>query len=200
MSRLKSDLRASVTDSEMSANPESPQCKSGLHKRLIIGIAVAFLVTIGGGLFLWDSGGFNYMSAIYSSNAFPGSSATNHFIQNDMEATTSKTITIRTFDVDWYTLATVDVPLKVVAGRQLNFILDIGNSSSSLNSIVVTITDNRGQYVLFFPLSQLHKSGDKGQFEYAFPSPATYNVDITFGGPAAANFNVIVEKNGESAT
>ena len=98
----------------------------------------------------------------------------------------SNTVRIGTSNIDWYTLATVDIPSKVITGEQLNFILDLGDTSSSTNSIVVTITDNGGQRVLFFPRSDAHKLVDEVQFQYTFPLPGKYNVDITFGGPAAA--------------
>lgn len=175
----------------MSVYPEIPQVKGRLSKRLIIGLAVALSITIAGGLLLWDTGSFNYVSAIYNFHALPQTSTSN-YIQNDKKEGTVNTVTIRTFDIDWYTLATVNMPLKVLSGKQVNFILELSDTSSSTNSIEVTITGNGGQYVLFFPRSHVHKFVDKIQFQYAFPSPGAYNVDITFGGPAAANFNVIV--------
>ena len=81
---------------------------------------------------------------------FPQGSSTSHFIQNDKNADISNTVTIGTSDMDWYTLATVDIPFKVIAGKQVNFILELGNTSSSTNSIVVTITENGMSNVFFF--------------------------------------------------
>ena len=63
-------------------------------------------------------------SAIYDSHALPQAS-TNNLIHNDKKSGTLDTIRIRTFDIDWYTLATVDGPMKVLSGKQVNFILDL---------------------------------------------------------------------------
>ena len=187
---MTTELRTAIPDREMSVYPKVPQVKGRLKRRLIIGLAVALSITIAGGILLWDTGSFNYVSAIYNSG-LPQASTTN-YIQNDKKADVINTVTIRTFDIDWYTLATVDLPLKVLSGNQINFILELSDTSSSTKSIQVTITGNGGQYVLFFPRSHVQKFVDKIQFQYAFPSPGTYNVDVTFGGPAPANFNVIV--------
>ena len=184
---MTSEVRTAIPDSY----PEIPQIKGRLSKRLIIGLAVTLSITIAGGLLLWDTGSFTYVSAIYNSHGLSQASTSN-YTQNDNKAGTVNTVTIRTFDIDWYTLATVDMPLEVLSGKQVNFILELSDTSSSTNSIQVTITGNGGQYVLFFPRFHVHKFVDKIQFQYAFPAPGTYNVDITFGGPAAANFNVIV--------
>jgi hypothetical protein len=165
--------------------------RRGLSIRHIIGIGVALSITIISGILLWNTGSFTHVLAVYDSHAIPQAS-TNNLIHNDKKSGTVDTVRIKTLDIDWYTFATVDGPMKVLSGQQVNFILDLTGTSSSTNSIVVTITGDGGQYVLFFPNSQDHKFVDKIQFQYAFPSPGTYNVDITFGGPAAANFNVNV--------
>ena len=188
---MTSELRTAIPDREMSVYPEILQVKGKLSKRLVMGLAVALSITITCGLLLWDTGSFNYVSAIYNSHGLPQASTSN-YIQNDKKAGPIDTVTIKTFEIDRYTLAKVDMPLKVPSGKQVNFILELSDTSSSTNSIVVTITSSGGQYVLFFPRSHVHKFVDKIQFQYAFPSPGTYNVDITFGGPAAANFNVNV--------
>jgi hypothetical protein len=182
----------------MSGYPEIQQVKVGLSKRPVT-MAVGFSILIAGALlFLWNTGGLDYVSSIFNSDAFLQDSSTSHSIQNDKKATTSNTVTIGTSNIDGYTLTTVDIPPKVIAGKQVNFILELGDTSLSTNTIVVTITDNGGQHVLFFPRSNAHKLVDEVQFQYTFPLPGKYNVDITFGGPAAANFNVFVA-NSESA-
>jgi hypothetical protein len=179
---LTFDLRTGQTDS----------------KRLTVTLAVAFSIIIAGALlFLCNTIILDYVSAVYNSDASPQGTSTSHFIQNDKKAATSNNVTIRTSDINWYTPATVDKPSKVIAGKEVNFVLELGDTSLSTNSIVVTITDNGGQRVLFFPRSHAHKLVDEVQFQYTFPLPGKYNVDITFGGPAAANFNVFVA-NSES--
>ena len=75
---------------------------------------------------------------------------------------------------------------KLVAGRPVHFLLDLGKMSFSAIAVKVTITGEKGQYILFFPISDVQ---NKIQFLYAFPSPGTFNVDITFGAPEAVNFN-----------
>ena len=182
-----SKFRTGIQERGISVFPK----RGGLSIRHIIGIAVAFSITITSGILLWNTGSFSHVLAVYDSHALPQDSP-NNLIHNDKKSGMLDTIRIRTFDIDWYTLATVDGPMKVLSGKQVNFILDLTGTSSSTNSIVVTITGNGGQYVLIFPHSQDHKFVDKIQFQYAFPSPGTYNVDITFGGPAPANFNVNV--------
>jgi hypothetical protein len=194
---LTLDVRAGVTDREMSGYPEIQQVRAVLSKRQTVTMALAFSIIAGGLLLLWNTSSLDYISAIYNSDAFPQGPSTGHFIQNDDKASPSNTITIGTSDIEWYTLATVEIPPKVIAGKQVNFVLELGDTTSSTNSIVVTITDNGGQRVLFFPRSHAHKLVDEVQFQYTFPLPGKYNVDITFGGPAAANFNVFVV-NGES--
>ena len=192
------DLRTGVTDRRTSGYPEIQQVKVGLSKRLTVTMAIAFSIIIAGALlYLWNTGSLDYVSAIYHSDAFPQGPSTSHVIQSDKEASTNNTVTIGTSNIDWYTLTTVDIPSKVIAGKQVNFMLELGDTSSSTNSIVVTITDNGGQRVLFFPRSNTHILVDEVQFQYTFPLPGKYNVDITFGGPAAANFNVFVA-NSES--
>ena len=192
------DLRTGATERQTSGYPELQQVKVGLSKRLTVTMAIAFSIIIAGALlYLWNTGSLDYVSTIYNSNAFPQGPSTSHIIQNDKKAATSNTVTIGTSNIDWYTLTTVDIPSEVIAGKQVNFILELGDTSSSTNSIVVTITDNGGQRVLFFPRSNAHKLVDEVQFQYTFPLPGKYNVDITFGGPAAANFNVFVA-NSES--
>ena len=185
------DVRAGVTDREMSGYPEIQQVRAVLSKRQTVTMALAFSIIAGGLLFLWNTSSLDYISAIYNSDVFPQGPSTSHFIQNDKKVT-NDTVTIGTSNIDWYTLTTVDIPSKVIAGKQVNFILELGDASSSTNSIVVTITDNGGQRVLFFPRSNAHNLVDEVQFQYTFPLPGKYNVDITFGGPAAANFNVLV--------
>lgn len=186
------DLRTGVPDRELSRYPEIQQVKVGLSKRLTVTIAIAFSIIVAGALlYLWNTGSLDYVFATYNSDAFPQGPSTSHFIQNDKKVT-NDTVTIGTSNIDWYTLTTVDIPSKVIAGKQVNFILELGDASSSTNSIVVTITDNGGQRVLFFPRSNAHNLVDEVQFQYTFPLPGKYNVDITFGGPAAANFNVLV--------
>lgn len=188
------EIRMGFTDREMSANPEIQQIKVGLSKRPVT-MAVAFSIAIAGILlFLWNTGGLDYVSSIFNSDAFLQGSSTSHSIQNDKKATTS-TVTIGMSNIDGYTLATVDIPPKAITGKQVNFKLELGDTSLSTNTIVVTITDNGGQHVLFFPRSNAHKLVDEVQFQYTFPLPGKYNVDITFGGPAAANFNVFVANN-----
>jgi hypothetical protein len=189
---LTLDLRTGEADREMSRYPEIQQVKVGLSKRLTVTIAIAFSIIIAGALlYLWNTGTLGYVSATYNSEAFPQGPSTSHYIQYDKKVT-NNTVTIGTSNIDWYTLTTVDIPSKVIAGKQVNFILELGDASSSTNSIVVTITDNGGQRVLFFPRSNAHNLVDEVQFQYTFPLPGKYNVDITFGGPAAANFNVFV--------
>ena len=186
------DLRTGVPDRELSRYPEIQQVKVGLSKRLTVTIAIAFSIIVAGALlYLWNTGSLDYVFATYNSDAFPQGPSTSHFIQNDKKVT-NDTVTIGTSNIDWYTLTTVDIPSKVIAGKQVNFILELGDASSSTNSIVVTITDNGGQRVLFFPRSNAHNLVDEVQFQYTFPLPGKYNVDITFGGPAVANFNVLV--------
>ena len=197
MSRLTFDLRTGVTDREMSDYPEIQQIKVGLSKRLKVTMAVAFSIIIAGALlFLWNTGSLDYVSAIYNSGTFPQGSSTGHFINHDKNAAISNTVKIWTSNMGWYTLANVNIPFKVIAGKQVNFVLELDKTSSTTNAIVVTITENGIQRVLFFPRSHDDELLDEVQFQYSFPSPGTYNVDITFGGPAAANFNVVV--NSES--
>ena len=177
----------------MTGYPEIQQVKVGLSKRLTVTMAIAFSIIIAGALlYLWNTGSLDYVSAIYNSDAFPQGSSTSHFIDHDKNAAVSNTVKIGTSDNEGYTLASVDIPFKVIAGKQVNFVLELGKTSSTTNAIVVTITDNGGQRVLFFPRSNDDHLVDEVQFQYTFPSPGTYNVDITFGGPAAANFNVFV--------
>ena len=192
------DVRIGVTDREISGHPEIQQVNAGLSKRITVTIAVTFSIIIAGAvLFLWNIGSLDYISAIYNSDAFSQDSSTSHFIHHDKNADISDTVKIGTSDIEGYTLATVDIPFKVIAGKQVNFVLELGKTFSTTNAIVVTITDNGGQRVLFFPRSNDDVLVDEVQFQYTFPSHGTYNVDITFGGPAAANFNVFVA-NSES--
>ena len=187
------DLRTGVTDRQTTGYPEIQQVKVGLSKRLTVTMAIAFSIIIAGALlYLWNTGSLDYVSAIYNSDAFPQGPSTSHFIDHDKNAAVSNTVKIGTSDNEGYTLASVDIPFKVIAGKQVNFVLELGKTSSTTNAIVVTITDNGGQRVLFFPRSNDDHLVDEVQFQYTFPSPGTYNVDITFGGPAAANFNVFV--------
>ena len=173
----------------MSDYPEIQRIKVGLSKRLKITMAVAFSIIIAGALlFLWNTGRLDYVSAIYN----PQGSSTSHFINHDKNAAISNTVKIWTSNMGWYTLANVNIPFKVIAGKQVNFVLELDKTSSTTNAIVVTITENGIQRVLFFPRSHDDDLLDEFQFQYSFPSPGTYNVDITFGGPAAANFNVFV--------
>ena len=184
----------------MSAYPEIQQVKMGLSKlgQITVMMTVAFSITIAGVLlFLWNTGAFDHAFVIHNSDGFQQDSSTSNIVQNDKKAAASNTVRIGTSNIEWYTLATVDIPFKIIAGRQVNFILDLADSPSSTNSIVVTITDNEGQHVLFFPRSNAHNLVDEVQFQYTFPLSGKYNVDITFGGPAAANFNVFVA-NSES--
>jgi hypothetical protein len=195
---LTFDERTGVTYREMSGYPEVQQVKVGLSKRPVT-MAVAFSIILAGALlFLWNTGGLAYVSSIFYSDALLQGSSTSHPIQNDKKAATSNTVAIGTSNIDGLTLTTVHIPPKVIAGKQVNFKLELGDTSLSTNTIVVTITDNGGQHVLFFPRSHVHKLVDDVQFQYTFPLPGKYNVDITFGGPAAANFNVFVAKS-ESA-
>ena len=101
-----------------------------------------------------EYGSFSHVLAVYDSHALPQAS-TNNLIHNDKKSGTLDTVRIRTFDIDWYTLATVDGPMKVLSGKQVNFILDLTGTSSSTNSIVVTITGDGGQYVLFSPTPRI---------------------------------------------
>ena len=138
-----------------------------------------------------EYGSFSHVLAVYDSHALPQAS-TNNLIHNDKKSGTLDTVRIRTFDIDWYTLATVDGPMKVLSGKQVNFIL-VFNGHIIIDEFYSGHNHRRWRTVRsFFPHSQDHKFVDKIQFQYAFPSPGTYNVDITFGGPAAANFNVNV--------
>ena len=99
-------------------------------------MAVAFSITIAGGiLYCGIQAVSDYVSAIYNSDVSHKPSTSN-YIQNDKKADVINTVTIRTFDIDWYTLATVDMPLKVLSGNQINFILELSDTSSSTNSIV----------------------------------------------------------------
>jgi hypothetical protein len=91
-----------------------------------------------------------------------------------------------------YTSASAQLPLKVISGRAITFILDIKNSSPSVNSLGITITGTNGQYILFLPYSHGENNQGKVQFQYAFPTTGTYNIDIAFGAPEGVNFNIPV--------
>ena len=158
--------------------------------------AIAFSIIIAGVLlFLWNSGTLAHVFVIHNSDAFQQYSSTSNVVQNDKKAAAGNTIVIGTSN--WNNLATVNIPFKITAGRQVNFILDLGDMPSSTNPIVVTITDNEGQHVLYFPRSKARTLVDEVQFQYTFPLPGKYDVDITFGGPAAANF-IVFTVHGES--
>ena len=68
--------------------------------------------------------------------------------------------------------------------------------SSSAIAIKVTITGDTGQSILFFPKSY---GQNKIQFQYAFLSPGTFNVDITFGASEGVNTNINIG-TGDSVT
>ena len=104
------DVRTGVTDREMSVYPEIQQVKVGLSKRPVT-MAVAFSILIAGALlFLWNTGGLDYVSSIFNSDAFLQGSSTSHSIQNDKKATTSNTVTVGMSNIDGYTLTTVHIP------------------------------------------------------------------------------------------
>jgi hypothetical protein len=85
---------------------------------------------------------------------------------------------------------------KLVAGMPVHFLLDLHEMPSSAIAIRVTITGDTGQSILFFPKSY---GQNKIQFQYEFPSPGTFNVDITSGAPEGVNMNINVAR-GDSVT
>ena len=107
-SRLMSEFRTGIQERGISVFPK----RGGLSIRHIIGIAVAFSITITSGILLWNTGSFSHVLAVYDSHALPQDSP-NNLIHNDKKSGMLDTIRIRTFDIDWYTLATVDGPMKV---------------------------------------------------------------------------------------
>ncbi len=135
-------------------------------KRIFIGMAIAVSITLILVLVLSNIHSFDAGSKSYES---PDISKTNN------------SIVIKMPNMGSYISAS-----KLVAGRPVHFLLDLGKMSSSAIAIQVTITGDKGQSILFFPNSY---GQNKNQFQYAFPSPGTFNVDITFGAPEGVNFN-----------
>lgn len=174
-----------------SINAEISKVKIAVTKWIFIGIAIAASITLVAVVVLLNTNSFDARS---KSNEFPvtqAASASNYLTPDITKSMTSNLVMIKQLDMDSYTYAS-KVPWKVVAGKPVNFLLDLSDTSPSANAIGVTITGDKGQSILFFPNSYGHNGQNKIQFQYAFPSPGTFNVDITFGAPEGVNINIMV--------
>ena len=145
-------------------------------RRIFIGMAIAASITLIVVLVLSNTHSFEARSKSYES---PDMSKSNNPIM------------IKVLSMGSYVSAS-----KLVAGRPVHFLLDLGEMSSSAIAIKVTITGDTGQSILFFPKSY---GQNKIQFQYAFLSPGTFNVDITFGASEGVNTNINIGA-GDSVT
>ena len=160
------ELTTGVIDRKMPVYSYVQNCKGGTSKRLRIVVAIGSVIA-GVLLFYWAAGNFGYLHAIYDADTSSKVQPTTQFT-NIKGVTNTNTIKIGTYDVDWYTLASVDVPFDVIAGKQVNFKLDLSNRIQLATSVVVTITDIGGQHVLYFPRTHRNLI-DEVQFQYTFP-------------------------------
>lgn len=143
-------------------------------------------------LFFLNTLSFIGLSQLYDLYPAYRSLATNYFVPDIERSINSSTVMIKTSNTGSYISASAKLPLKIVSGKAVGFILDMGNSSPSVNFLEITITGDKGQYFLFLPYSQNDNNKGKVEFHYLFPEPGTYNVDIVFGAPEGVNFNIVV--------
>jgi hypothetical protein len=112
---------------------------------------------------------------------------------SDLErSNNSSTVMIKTFNTGSSTFGTIKLPSKIVPGKVVAFILDVEASSHSGNSLDITITSYKDQYLMFLPYGSNRYDDGKAEFHYLFPEAGTYNVDIAFGAAEGINFNIVV--------
>lgn len=152
---------------------------------VIIGMASVLLFSL-------NTPSFIAMRQLYDFYPSDRSLTTNNFVPDIERSINSSTVMIKTLNTGSYTFASAKLPSKIVSGKAVGFILDIENPYSSVNSLEITITGDKGQYLLFLPYSQNEDKKGRVEFHYIFPEPGTYNVDIAFGAPKGVNFNILV--------
>jgi hypothetical protein len=112
---------------------------------------------------------------------------------SDLErSNNSSTVMIKTFNTGSYTFGTAELSSKIVPGKVVTFVLDAEDSSHSGNSLEITITSYKDQYLMFLPYGSNRYDDGKAEFHYLFPEAGTYNVDIAFGAAEGINFNMVV--------
>jgi hypothetical protein len=125
---------------------------------------------------------------LYLDHGFPS----DHMAPDLERSTNGSTVMINTFNTGSYTFGTAKLPSKIVPGKVVTFILDVEDSSHSVNSLKITITGNKDQYLMFLPYSSNRYDDGKAEFRYLFPEAGTYNMDIAFGAAEGINFNIAV--------
>jgi hypothetical protein len=161
-----------------------------------IAVSIGLVILV---LIIWNTNSTNIIKDkpfAFEPHTLFHKSLSNYFVPDITNEINNDTVFIKTVNVGSYTSASAQLPLKVVSGRAVTFILDIKNSYPSVNSLGITITGEKGQYLLFLPYSHDDNNQGKVLFHYVFPTAGTYNIDIAFGAPEGVNFNIPVAPNG----
>jgi hypothetical protein len=156
---------------------------------VLVGVIIISMTTVI--LLILNAPNFNagrLLHDFYLDQSFPS----DHMAPDLERSTNSSTVMIKTFNTGSYTFGTAELPSEIILGKVVTFVLDVEDSSHSVNSLEITITSNNAQYLMFLPYGSDRYDDGKAEFHYVFPEAGTYNVDIAFGAAEGINFNIVV--------